>query len=178
MAEGLENILTRCPACSARYSIATKGKRLRCESCGLSLELDGRYRFVGSIEHSTVADWYSWQIAEYEKEITANPDFALRSRVTLKNSSKDGKTTLRESGTGECVLNREGLTYIGTKDGEQIEKHFPMSSIYRLLFGAGEDFELYEGKEIYYFVPEEKRSCVDWYIVSGLLKKMTEGESL
>jgi hypothetical protein len=53
----------------------------------------------------------------------------------------------------------------------EITKHFPLNDIYRLLFGAGEDFEIYEGKEIYYFIPEEKRSCVDWYIVSGLLKE-------
>ena len=45
-----------------------------------------------------------------------------------------------------------------------------MSQIYRLLFGAGEDFEIYVGKEIYYFTPKERRSCVDWYIASILLK--------
>ena len=34
-----------------------------------------------------------------------------------------------------------------------------------------ENFEIYEGKEIYYFIPTDKRSCVEWYIVSGLLKE-------
>jgi hypothetical protein len=47
-----------------------------------------------------------------------------------------------------------------------------MSEIYRLLFGAGEDFELYEGRERFYFIPEDKRSCVDWYIVSKILKEL------
>jgi hypothetical protein len=37
------------------------------------------------------------------------------------------------------------------------------------LFGAGENFEVYVGKEIYYFVPEERRSAVEWYITSMLL---------
>ena len=32
-------------------------------------------------------------------------------------------------------------------------------------------FEIYEENEIYYFVPEDKRSSVMWYIVSGLLKE-------
>ena len=49
-----------------------------------------------------------------------------------------------------------------------------MKNIFRLLFGAGEDFEIYEGKEIYYFVPEEKRSCVTWYILSELLQENYE----
>ena len=48
---------------------------------------------------------------------------------------------------------------------------FPLDKIYRILFGAGEDFEIYEDKEIYYFVPEDKRTCVMWYILSGLLKE-------
>ena len=50
------------------------------------------------------------------------------------------------------------------------EKFFEMDCIYRILFGAGEDFEIYEGRELYYFVPEDVRSAVMWYIVSGLLK--------
>jgi hypothetical protein len=68
-------------------------------------------------------------------------------------------------------LDKTGLVYRGTRDGETVEKHFTMEHIYRLLFGAGEDFEIYEGKEIWYFVPENKRSSVTWYIVSEILKE-------
>ena len=130
-----------------------------------------RYGFEENGCFTNFAEWYEWQREAYRNEIIANPDFALTAKVELKNNSKNGKTLLYTAGQGVCTLNREGLTYVGTRDGEEITKHFPMSDIYRLLFGAGEDFEIYEGKEIYYFVPEEKRSCVDWYIVSGLLKE-------
>ena len=84
---------------------------------------------------------------------------------------------LRVAGKGVCTLNRQGLTYKGTRDGEEVEKLFPLSGIYRILFGAGEDFEIYEGKEIFYFCPEELRSCVDYYIVSKLLKEISETTS-
>ena len=70
-----------------------------------------------------------------------------------------------------CTLNKNGLLYKGSEDGIEIEKFFPLKNIYRLLFGAGEDFEIYEGKEIWYFVPEERRCCVDYYMASELLKK-------
>jgi hypothetical protein len=40
---------------------------------------------------------------------------------------------------------------------------------YRLLFGAGEDFEVYVGETIHYFVPDERRSCVEWYMASAIL---------
>ena len=100
----------------------------------------------------------------------SNPNFALTSPVTLKHSSIDGKTSLRIAGEGVCTLDRTGLTYCGTSDGETIEKHFPISEIYRILFGAGENFEVYESREIYYFVPENPQSSVDWYICSKIIK--------
>ena len=77
---------------------------------------------------------------------------------------------MRVAGEGVCTLNREGLRYVGKDDGENVDKLFPMSEIYRLLFGAGENFEIYQGKEIYYFVPSDTRSAVDWYIASKILK--------
>jgi hypothetical protein len=54
-------------------------------------------------------------------------------------------------------------------DGEEVELHFSLQRIYRLLFGAGENFEIYDGTRILYFVPEERRSAVDWYIASMIL---------
>ena len=91
----------------------------------------------------------------------------------MKHASKDGKTQLVSAGRGVCTLSRDGLTYVGTEYGEQVEHSFPLATIYRILFGAGVDFEIYVGKEIYFFVPEEKRSCVDWYIASIILTDNT-----
>ena len=101
-----------------------------------------------------------------------NPDFSLTQKVKLMHSSKTGKKMIRHAGDGVCVLDKTGLTYRGTDDGVEVEKVFPLSDIYRILFGAGEDFEIYDGEEIYYFIPEELRSCVDWYTASELLEKI------
>ncbi len=169
MAEGLENILSRCPHCNEKYSIVTKGKALRCEKCGISAEVSDRYEFKGDVQFKNFAEWYEWQSGVIAKEISENENYALVSKVELRHASKDGKTLLTLAGEGECTLNRNGLTYRGTEYGDTVEKQFPISQIYRLLFGAGEDFEIYEGKEIYYFTPEERRSCVDWYIASSFL---------
>ena len=171
IAEGLENILSRCPECGARYSIRTKGKKVYCEKCGFTREIDTRYAFTEPVPFKNFAKWYDWQVEELRNEMQGNPDFALMEKVTLKHSSKDGKTMLRVAGTGVCRLDKTGLVYEGEEDGQQIVKKFPLSDIYRILFGAGEDFEIYEGKEIWYFVPENKRSSVTWYIVSKILKE-------
>ena len=174
LAKGLENILCQCPNCGTRYAMTAKKRTLTCEACGMSATVDDRYGFVDQKPFENFAKWYEWQTQEMEKEILADPDFKLESKVVLKHSSNDGKRMLRVAGEGVCTLNRQGLTYRGTRDGEAVEKFFPMSVIYRLLFGAGVDFEIYEGKEIWFFVPENTRSCVAWYIASGILKTICE----
>ena len=174
LAEGLENVLCLCPKCGAWHAFKAEGHTLTCEKCGMQATLDDRYAFVDDAPFENFAKWYAWQCAELKKSIVGNPDYSLESKVELRHSSKDGKNLTRAAGEGVCTLNRTGLKYVGTRDGEQVEKFFPMSQIYRLLFGAGEDFEIYEGKEIWYFRPEDRRSCVIWYIASGILEEACE----
>ena len=78
------------------------------------------------------------------------------------------------SGSGVCVLDRTGLRYTGTKDGETVDVMFPLHQVYRLLFGAGVNFETYTGTQIWYFVPEVKQSCVEWYMASMILYDETQ----
>lgn len=172
LAEGLENILYRCPKCGGMYAFTAKERTLTCSHCGLQASIDSRYAFVDKQPFENFAKWYEWQNELTKSEILSDPDYALESRVELRHSSTDGKHLTRYAGEGYCRLDKRGLTYCGTEDGKEIERHFPLTQIYRLLFGAGEDFEIYDGREIWYFVPEEKRSCVIWYVVSTFLKQI------
>ena len=169
LAEGLENILAVCPLCGGRHTILTKGREVSCEHCGRLTALDDRYAFEGSFRFANFAQWYRWQKEVLREEIAGNPDFCLRTQAELRLPSEDGRSLTRHGGEGVCTLNREGLTYTGTRDGEPCEVRFPLKQIYRLLFGAGENFEIYNGSEILYFVPEERRSAVDWYLTSMIL---------
>ena len=171
LAVGLENILSRCPKCNSEFSLKTQGNTITCEHCNLQVEIDNRYQLSGDTSFNTIAEWYEWQNNILKNEILSNPDYKLTSKVELKHQSLDGKKMLRTAGFGECTLDRSGLTYVGTIDGEEVVKKFDMKIIYRLLFGAGEDFEIYEGKQIYFFVPEELRSAVKWYVASEILKE-------
>ena len=166
MAKGLENILTVCPVCKARHSIVTDKNTVKCEKCSLSTEIGDRYEFKDSAPFENFAKWYEWQCDYIRNEINSNEEYSLSAKVELRHASKDGKTLLTLAGEGVCTLTKDGLTYTGTEWGENIEKQFPLSQIYRILFGSGEDFEVYLGKEIYYFTPEDTRSCIDWYVAS------------
>ena len=165
LAEGLENILSRCPQCNQTYTLTTKGKTVTCSHCNATYTIDERYRFIDDKPFKNLRDWFNWQNEILRKE-AQNPDYQMVAKVELRHGSQDGKTLTRHAGEGVATLDKTGLTYVGTRDGEQIEKKFPLSQIYRLLFGAGEDFEIYMGTEIYYFVPEDRRSAVEWYLTS------------
>lgn len=175
MAEGLENILTTCPLCGEKYTITTEKDKVFCQKCGYLTSVDTRYGFTGDFRFANFAQWYDWQKSLLEKKILENDAYALTSKVELRLPGT-GKGMTRHGGSGVCTLSREGLVYAGTKDGAEVELRFSIARVYRLLFGAGENFEIYDGAEILYFVPEEKRSAVEWYMASMLLHD--KGESL
>lgn len=170
LAEGLHNVLFRCPRCGKDFVMSSKGTRLICDECGYETSLNDRYCFDnGGGYFANIAEWYGWQRDAIAEEIAQNPDYELRANVLLRHESKSGKTQTEPAGEGVCVLNRKGLTYKGEDNGEVITKFFPISQIYCLLFGSGEDFELYEGEKYWYFVPQNTRECAKWYIVSLIL---------
>ena len=168
MAEGLENILSVCPVCGGKYTITTQKDKVCCDCCGYLTSVNDRYGFDEGFRFEHLGQWYDWQKAGLEQEIARREDYVLTSKVELRLPGS-GRGLTRHGGMGVCTLNREGLTYSGTKDGEEVELRFPLRRIYRLLFGAGENFEIYDGAEILYFVPEERRSAVEWYMTSMIL---------
>ena len=168
MAEGLENILTTCPHCKKKHILTTKKDKIFCENCGYLTSLNDRYGFTGEFPFANLAQWYDWQKEILETQIREDENYVLSSQVELRLPSK-GKGLTRHGGHGVCTLSRDGLTYTGTKDGEAVTLQFPLQKVYRLLFGAGTNFEIYDGTQILFFVPKEKRSAVEWYMASMIL---------
>lgn len=168
IAEGLENILTTCPLCLRKHTITTRKASVLCEHCGHLTRVSDRYAFDEGFRFADLTGWYDWQMALLEREIAGNADYTLSSRVELRLPGR-GNSLTRHGGQGVCTLTRSGLTYAGTKDGETVELHFSLRQIYRLLFGAGVNFEIYDGAEILFFVPEDTRSAIDWYMASMIL---------
>ena len=176
LAEGLENILTVCPVCMGRHTITTKKHEVFCEHCGKLTTMDDRYAFSEDFRFANFVQWYDWQTGILREEIFRDPDYAMESEVELQLPSEDGKTIMRTAGRGKCTLTRAGLTYRGTKDGEPYEISFPLKRIFRLIFGAGEGFQVYNGPEMLYFLPDERRSAVDWYLASEILYEEAYGK--
>ena len=158
-----------CPVCKGKHTLYTAKNEIFCEKCGRLTGIDQRYKFDNTFKFLNLQEWYDWQTEIFKAEIEADKNFALCDNVELRLPSVDGKTMTRHAGYGICTLDRNGLRFEGERDGEAYSVSFTLKRLYRLLFGAGENFEIYNGPEILYFVPADKRSCVDWYIVSKLL---------
>ena len=135
--------------------------------------MDKRYGFAEGFRFKNFAQWYDWQKDLLAKEILDNTDYVLSSKVELRLPG-NGNGLTRHGGQGVCTLSREGLTYEGTKDGENVQLCFPMRQVYRLLFGAGENFEIYNGAEILYFVPNENDPDVGWCDRDAIYKDALE----
>ena len=175
LAEGLENILTTCPSCGEKYTLTTRKNRICCQKCGMLTYVNSRYGFPEDFRFPSFAQWYDWQRETLEAQIKADLNYTLTANVELRLPGT-GRGLTRHGGSGVCKLSRMGLVYTGTRDGEQVELTFPIFRIYRLLFGAGENFELYDGTQILYFVPEERRSAVEWYMASRCLYDIANKE--
>lgn len=168
LAEGLHNILAVCPVCGEKHTLYTKKRSVYCKNCGKLTDVDDRYNFTPGFRFAHFGEWYDWQKSVFEERILADEEYTLTSPVELRLPG-DGSSLTRYAGRGVCTLTRAGLTYVGERDGEPYEISFPIERVYRLLFGAGVNFEIYNGKEILFFVPDVKQSSVEWYLTSMIM---------
>lgn len=60
LAEGLENILYKCPSCGKEFAMTAKGNTLTCASCGKSV-VQNKFGQLQGGEFDKVVDWYRWQ---------------------------------------------------------------------------------------------------------------------
>ena len=171
-ARGLQNILYLCPKCGKTFVTDTEGNRIFCRSCANEGRLDGAYGLTpygGSAKiPPTIAEWYILQKKREAGLIANNPDYRLRDEVVLKKPLCGGEM-FTEVGSGEAILDKDGLHYRGTQHGQPFELDVPLHMISALPYGADCDFELTYHGEFYYFEPSRRRECVRWSVAAEQL---------
>ena len=168
-AEGLEQILYRCPICHKEYTYESCNDKITCSYCHSEIILNQYYDFVTNNLNipKNIKMWYLWQ-KEWEKKNIADPNYSLTSEVTLKHPDPNGHGFV-VVGSGITTLTHQGVVYRGTIHDEQKEIFFAIDSIPAIPFGVNEDFEIYDHNTLYYFVPKNIRECVKWSIVGELI---------
>lgn len=160
LAEGLENMLHRCPKCGALYSHQTREDTLTCTACGNRVKLD-EYGFLHPVgeqdrAYPTVSEWVEFQQSRIREEI-ASGQFRLSTPAEIRVNDAEKKQKHVCAGEGILTLDRKEFRYEGTLRGEEVTLTFPVQEVFKCPFRAGDDFEIPNTGEILAFAPQEGR---------------------
>jgi 1-acyl-sn-glycerol-3-phosphate acyltransferase len=129
-AEDLEDLLFICPKCGKQHTMATKGNTIFCTACGNGATLTDTYELVPFDETCVIPEtqtaWFNMERDVIRREVMQE-DFALEEPVKLgilpEYELLRNQATSQEVGSGILRLDRTGLTYTGTKNGEDFTFH-------------------------------------------------------
>ena len=163
-AEGLEQILYRCPACGEEFTLRSKDDRFFCTRCGLSVTLNHYYDFVSDHDRApaNIRDWYLLQ-KQAEREKMEAEDYCLTAPVTLKLPREKGRG-FEVVGRGELRLDRTGVTFEGPIRGTDETLRFDIRTLPGIIYRIGKEFEINHNDTLYYFVPDQILSCAKWSV--------------
>ena len=135
-AEDLEDLLFWCPRCGKQHTMATKGNTIFCKECGNGATLLDTYELVPfddtCVIPETQTQWFH-QERELIRQEVSDPDFLLEEPVKLgmlpEYKLLKSEDTSEIVGSGMLRLDRSGLTYTGTKQGEPFTFHIPSHAL-------------------------------------------------
>lgn len=129
-AEDLEDLLFWCPKCGRQHTMATKGNTIFCTACGNGATLLDTYELVpfddSCVIPETQTAWFNAQREVIRREVE-DENFALEEEVELgvlpDYALLKNQATSQIVGRGTLRLDRTGLSYSGTKGGENYTFH-------------------------------------------------------
>ena len=180
-AEKLENLLYKCPRCKAEPALSSEGDRFFCTACGNAARMD-KFGFLlpeasDSVIFRHVSDWVEYQRACIREE-ALHEGFAIQAEAELQlhlNTHSLAHTTV---GQGTVKLNLEGLSYEGTRNGEHTSLFFPLSTMFKLPFSSGENFEAPNPAEVVAFVPRDRRMISKFVLAMPVLRELNHESEL
>jgi len=142
----------------------SEGNKIYCAECGNGATLTNTYELVSFDETCVIPEtqtaWFNLQ-REVIKEEVQDENFVLSANVQLGMLPKYGKlknqATSTIVGEGKLSLDRSGLTYMGTKDGEAFTFHIDSKNLptYGMCTDVSRFYTFYQG-EFVEFYPENR----------------------
>lgn len=165
VAEGLQNVLYRCPGCQKDYVTATEDNKLYCKECGYSTIIDDYGRFSNPLTDApTIPDWYDYEREVLKKEIGSKKDFSFTVEGTLQvskaedfNFTDKGKVTLSIDKNG-IVCKNENIIF------EQNIKQNPA-----VMFKDNQFIAFYDDENMYKIFPDNKQTIIKFDLICQLL---------
>jgi len=182
-AQGLHNVLYKCPKCKTEYKITSSGAELQCEKCESVWELteNGFIKCkTGETKFAHVPDWAEWQRAEVRKEILAgtyeiNERFEAVSQPHSKYVIPLGKANLKHNSDGFNITghyNHEDFNIVKLpleNYSVQTEFHFPRMK-------KRHTFAISTNDDTFYFFPTVDGMMQKLYFAVEELYKIKKAE--
>ncbi len=173
-AERLDLLLYKCPRCKAEFTLESKDDGLFCTACGNIARMDN-YGFLhpengdcSVFRH--VSDWVEYQRACIREEASGE-SFSVAAKAQLQLHLNPRSLSHTTVGEGVVRLDREALTYEGTRNGEIVSLAFPLANMFKLPFSCGENFEAPNPTEVMAFVPHDRRMISKFVLAVPVLRE-------
>lgn len=162
----LEEHLYKCPKCGVEFQMIGEKNVIKCLSCGNGALINEYYDLVPLDENAvlpkTLRVWYELQRRAVYREIKANENFSYSEKVKLgilptDHYIKDNNATSEYVGEGVFTVDRNSISFKGTKNGEPFEFTNDILNVPSLILATDSSyFATYYKGEYLEFMPERK----------------------
>lgn len=180
----IEQLLYKCPVCNKEFLMIGENGKIACKSCGFEAEIDQKYNLTAkpgvSIPESP-SKWMEWERKIARQEVSRE-GFCLKEKVALgvlpKYEYLKNYQTSIPAGEGMLILNREGLTFEGLKDGKPFSLFIESKNLPS--FGMCTDASIFytfaSDGEFYEFKPLETHTAIKWLLCAEELHRVNGGK--
>lgn len=183
-AENMEQLLYKCPKCGTEMQMQGRGNQIKCTHCGNGATLDDKYNLVPIGESKIPVnprEWLDWQRREMRKAVS-DSGFVMEEHVKLSLMPTYGylrhNRVANEAGEGVLHLDRDGLSYTGTRDGEPWTVFIPREAIFTVCLPVdGSYFYTYASGEFLCFTPDSV-SSMRWALAVEEIYRVNGGKWL
>lgn len=157
-AKGLEQLLYYCPKCGSEFEIVNDKDTLVCKKCGNTIQVNEYYDLIklndSYLPFNRIDEWFNYQRKLVREEIKAD-DYKYEYDAELLEICYEKllKNRYIVTGKGHVTIDKDNITYNGTRNNEEFIKIFKIDSIPSAPLDCGDDNEFYYENEYYSLRP-------------------------
>ncbi|MBQ7277096.1 MAG: hypothetical protein IJS58_07630 [Bacilli bacterium] len=173
-AKGIDKILYYCPKCHSEFELEIDENIIRCKKCKNEIKLDECYNITPNTPESVlpfegIDEWYNYQ-RKLIRELVKQDDYKISFNCYMRELDQDKicKDQYPIKGQGILTIDKTGLTYSGTYEGEEKTLFYDIKSLPSAPFTPGDCLDVPFGDEYYEFEPinkDEKSNVVKYMMV-------------
>ena len=181
-AQDMEQILYKCPKCGEEFAMEGRGNVIKCTKCGNGATLDDKYNLVpigSSVIPINPREWFDWERRNVRRAVL-DPDFEITEHAVLGKQPdygyvKEDNLTAYPIGEGTIHLDKNGFSFVGTRDGKPWELFIPRQSLYTTIMNDDCSYFCTNASgEFLQFVPD-RLSSLYWSFAVEEISRVYDG---